>query len=322
MAKQKEKEAKLLEKAAKNNAAGQKNGMRKSQRRNSDKILAGPNTGETTSTTKQLTARQKSLQESTKVKKQKSKPMPPPQTPPSHQKDVLPPPVLGTVTFLGIFSKVLYSNRKNSYRHMICSLSPNVLQFYRFLFCLENDHFENIKPAGDKIIRRSPRKLPEAAVNAVDPATGVIPYSFACTIANTQGVIPHGLTERHFVSYRPAKKRASNHWCEELLNSLQRESSGSLQSSGSGRDSGMDSAEEEVIRRIFGEKKRETKKRSSPKKTEGGQIGSQAGIEGTPTKKLKKKTSTDGTSSGDSGRETPTSSEPKEISLKEWLKDT
>lgn len=180
-------------------------------------------------------------------------------------------------------------------------------------------HFENTKPAGDKIIRRSPRKLPEAAVNAVDPATGVIPYSFACTIANTQGVIPHGLTERHFVSYRPAKKRASNHWCEELLNSLQRESSGNLgnaQSSGSGRDSGLDSAEEEAIRRIFGEKKRETKRRSSPKKD---QAGSQTGNEGTPTKKLKKKTSTDGTSSGDSGRETPTSSEPKEISLKDWL---
>ena len=159
-------------------------------------------------------------------------------------------------------------------------------------------------------------------MNAVDPATGVIPYSFACTIANTQGVIPHGLTERHFVSYRPAKKRASNHWCEELLNSLQRESSGNLQSSGSGRDSGMDSAEEEVIRRILiGEKKRETKRRSSPKK-EGGQTGSQTGNEGTPTKKLKKKTSTDGTSSGDSGRETPTSSEPKEISLKEWFKDS
>ena len=154
----------------------------------------------------------------------------------------------------------------------------------------------------------------------MDPATGVIPYSFACTIANTQGVIPHGLTERHFVSYRPAKKRASNHWCEELLNSLQRESSGNLgnpQSSGSGRDSGLDSAEEEAIRRIFGEKKRETKRRSSPKKD---QTGSQTGNEGTPTKKLKKKTSTDGTSSGDSGRETPTSSEPKEISLKEWLR--
>ena len=185
---------------------------------------------------------------------------------------------------------------------------------------LSRNHFENIKSAGDKIIRRSPRKLPEAAVNAVDPATGVIPYSFACTIANTQGVIPHGLTERHFVSYRPAKKRASNHWCEELLNSLQRESSGNLPSSGSGRDSGLDSAEEEAIRRIFGEKKRETKRRSSPKKEGGSQTGSQAGNEGTPTKKLKKKTSTDGTSSGDSGRETPTSSEPKEISLKEWLK--
>ena len=189
------------------------------------------------------------------------------------------------------------------------------------LIYLEIDHFENIKSAGDKIIRRSPRKLPEAAVNAVDPATGVIPYSFACTIANTQGVIPHGLTERHFVSYRPAKKRASNHWCEELLNSLQRESSGNLPSSGSGRDSGLDSAEEEAIRRIFGEKKRETKRRSSPKKDGGSQTGSQTGNEGTPTKKLKKKTSTDGTSSGDSGRETPTSSEPKEISLKGWLKD-
>ena len=37
MAKQKEKEAKLLEKAAKINATGQNNGMRKSQRPNSDK---------------------------------------------------------------------------------------------------------------------------------------------------------------------------------------------------------------------------------------------------------------------------------------------
>ena len=104
MAKQKEKEAKLLEKAAKSNATGQNNGMRKSQRRNSDKNLAGPNSG-TVEATKTLTARQKSLQESTKVKKQKSKPMPPPQTPPNHQKETLPPPVLGTVTFLGmIFS--------------------------------------------------------------------------------------------------------------------------------------------------------------------------------------------------------------------------
>ena len=108
MAKQKEKEAKLLEKAAKSNAAGQKNGMRKSQRRNSDKNLAGPNAVDGSST-KQLTARQKSLQESTKVKKQKSKPMPPPQTPPNNQKEILPPPVLGTVTFLGmIFSKKYY----------------------------------------------------------------------------------------------------------------------------------------------------------------------------------------------------------------------
>ena len=81
--------------------------MRKSQRRNSDKNLAGPNTGPVEASTKPMTARQKSLQESTKVKKQKSKPMPPPQTPPNHnQKDTLPPPVLGTVTFLGmIFSK-------------------------------------------------------------------------------------------------------------------------------------------------------------------------------------------------------------------------
>lgn len=268
MVKQKEKEAILLEKAAKSNAARQNNGIRKSYRRNSDKNLALP----PAEAIKPLTARQKSLQESTKLKKQKTKPMPPPQTLPVHQKDTLPPPVLGTVTFL----------------------------------------------AGDKIIRRSPRKLPEAAVNAVDPATGVIPYSFACTIANTQGVIPHGLTERHFVSYRPAKKRASNHWCEELLNSLQRETSGNLQSSGSGRDSGLDSAEEEAIRRIFGEKKRETKRRSSPKK-EGSSTGSHIENEGTPTKKLKKKTSTDGTSSGDSGRETPTSSEPKEISLKNLI---
>ena len=85
MAKQKEKEAKLLEKAAKSNATGQNNGMRKSQRRNSDKNLAGPNTGPVEAT-KPLTARQKSLQESTKVKKQKSKPMPPPQTQHSPQR--------------------------------------------------------------------------------------------------------------------------------------------------------------------------------------------------------------------------------------------
>ena len=80
---------------------------------------------------------------------------------------------------------------------------------------------KHLTSAGDKIIRRSPRKLPEAAKAAIDPATGVIPYSFACTVGNTQGVIPHGLTEKHFISYRPAKKRASNHWCEELLQSLE-----------------------------------------------------------------------------------------------------
>ena len=107
MAKQKEKEAKLLEKPAKNNATGQNNGMRKSQRRNSDKNLAGPNAGPVEAT-KPLTARQKSLQESTKVKKQKSKPMPPPQTPPNHQKETLPPPVLGTVTFLGMIFSIFH----------------------------------------------------------------------------------------------------------------------------------------------------------------------------------------------------------------------
>ena len=101
MVKQKEKEAILLEKAAKSNAARQNNGIRKSYRRNSDKNLALP----PAEAIKPLTARQKSLQESTKLKKQKSKPMPPPQTLPVHQKDTLPPPVLGTVTFLGmIFS--------------------------------------------------------------------------------------------------------------------------------------------------------------------------------------------------------------------------
>ena len=56
--------------------------------------------------------------------------------------------------------------------------------------------------SGDKIIRRSPRKLPEAAVNAVNPKTGLVPYAFAALLGNTQGVIPVGLTEKHFVSYR------------------------------------------------------------------------------------------------------------------------
>ena len=154
------------------------------------------------------------------------------------------------------------------------------------------------------MIRRSPRKLPEAAVNAADPTTGVIPYSFACTMGNTQGIIPHGLSEKHFVSYRPAKKRASNHWSDELLQSLHSEASG--------RDSGLDSAEEEVIRRLFSEKKRETKRKvsRSPKK-EAVDI---------PIKKLKKQSSNDSTSSGDSGRETPTTQDSQEISLKEKLK--
>ena len=151
------------------------------------------------------------------------------------------------------------------------------------------------------MIRRSPRKLPEAAVNAADPTTGVIPYSFACTMGNTQGIIPHGLSEKHFLSYRPAKKRASNHWSDELLQSLHSEASG--------RDSGLDSAEEEVIRRLFSEKKREMKRKvsRSPKKD----------LVNVPVKKLKKQSSNDSTSSGDSGRETPTAQDSKEISLKE-----
>ena len=53
--------------------------------------------------------------------------------------------------------------------------------------------------SGDNIIRRSPRKLPEAAKTAVNQQTGVIPYAFAALLGNTHGVIPAGLTEKHFL---------------------------------------------------------------------------------------------------------------------------
>ena len=53
--------------------------------------------------------------------------------------------------------------------------------------------------SGDNIIRRSPRKLPEAAKTAVNQQTGVIPYAFAALLDNTHGVIPAGLSEKHFL---------------------------------------------------------------------------------------------------------------------------
>ena len=53
--------------------------------------------------------------------------------------------------------------------------------------------------SGDNIIRRSPRKLPEAAKTAVNQQTGVIPYAFAALLGNTHGVIPAGLSEKHFL---------------------------------------------------------------------------------------------------------------------------
>ena len=190
--------------------------------------------------------------------------------------------------------------------------------------------------SGDKIIRRSPRKLPEAAVNAVNPKTGLVPYAFAALLGNTQGVIPVGLTEKHFVSYRngfllnsenkyscflyqtrknllrPAMKRATPAWFENLENI-------------SGGDSGLDSAEEMAIRTLFQEKKRdrtrlrnEKSQPNSPDKT----------LEKSPVKKYgntpeklksptKSQTQGESSSSGDSGRETPTAQELKPFSLKE-----
>ncbi|CBY37339.1 unnamed protein product [Oikopleura dioica] len=145
--------------------------------------------------------------------------------------------------------------------------------------------------SGDNIIRRSPRKLPEAAKTAVNQQTGVIPYAFAALLGNTHGVIPAGLSEKHFLSYRPAMKRASNHWLEEI-------------------DSGLDSTDELAALQVLLNQSQKEAKRSRENiqhkpertKTESNESENMKGSEG-------------GSTSGDSGRETPTTADLKPFSL-------
>ena len=168
--------------------------------------------------------------------------------------------------------------------------------------------------SGDKIIRRSPRKLPEAAVNAANPTTGVIPYAFAALLGNTHGAIPNGLQERHFVKMRPAMKRATPAWFDNLD-----VTTGEV----SGRDSGLDSAEELAIRNLFTEKKREANRlkkgssKSEPQKSESNEeiLPEPANTDDLPDDEAKK--IGESSSSGDSGRETPTAQESKPFTLKE-----
>ena len=110
---------------------------------------------------------------------------------------------------------------------------------------------------------------------------------------------------------RPAMKRATPAWFENLENI-------------SGGDSGLDSAEEMAIRTLFQEKKRdktrlrnEKSQPNSPNKA----TNSPKKLPNSPQKILKSPTKTEkalveSSSSGDSGRETPTTQELKPFSLK------
>ena len=100
------------------------------------------------------------------------------------------------------------------------------------------------------------------------------------------------------ISYRPAMKRASNHWLEEI-------------------DSGLDSTDElAALQLLLNQSQNEAKRSREHKqhktertKTESNESDNLKGSEG-------------GSTSGDSGRDTPTTADLKPFSLQEGLKKT